>query len=117
MTPLSNRRPNRRGFSLLEAMITLVIMLVIIGGATALFFENQNATTAHVALAELRTNMRFALDTMASDLRVVGAYTKWAPLQILDRQRRLAGRQVGLLRRRAREQALRARVAHRDHGD
>ena len=83
MTPLSNRRPNRRGFSLLEAMITLVIMLVIIGGATALFFENQNATTAHVALAELRTNMRFALDTMSSDLRVVGAYTKWAPLQIL----------------------------------
>ncbi len=83
MTPISNRRPNRRGFSLLEAMITLVIMLIIIGGATALFFENQNATTAHVALAELRTNMRFALDTMASDLRVVGAYTKWAPLQIL----------------------------------
>jgi Tfp pilus assembly protein PilV len=78
-----NQRPNRRGFSLLEALITLVIMLLIIGGATALFFENQSATTAHIALAELRTNMRFAMETMSSDLRVVGAYTRWAPLQVL----------------------------------
>ncbi len=76
------RRPNRRGFSLLEAMITLVIMLVIIGGATALFFENQNAT-AHVALAELRPTC--ALPWIRCPPTCGWwAYTKWAPLQVLN---------------------------------
>ena len=65
-----------RGFSLMEAMITLVVMLLIIGGATAIFVQNQRATTAHITLAMLRANLRFAMETMTADLRPIGAYSR-----------------------------------------
>ena len=67
-----------RGFSLMEAMITLVVMLLIIGGATAIFVQNQRATTAHITLAMLRANLRFAMETMSADLRPIGAVTRAA---------------------------------------
>ncbi len=65
-----------RGFSLIEAMITLVVMLLIIGGATAIFVQNQRATTAHITLAMLRANLRFAMETISADLRPIGAFSK-----------------------------------------
>jgi hypothetical protein len=65
-----------RGFSLMEAMVTLVVMLLIIGGATAIFVQNQRATTAHITLAMLRANLRFAMETMSADLRPIGAYSR-----------------------------------------
>lgn len=74
----TDRRVRARGFSLVEALITLVVMSLIIGGATALFVQNQRTTTAHITLAMLRANMRFAMETMSADLRPIGAFSRSA---------------------------------------
>jgi type IV pilus assembly protein PilW len=77
-------RISSRGFSLLEALISLVVMLLIIGGATAIFVQNQRATTANVTLAMLRANLRFARETLSADLRPIGAFSKPATPFILQ---------------------------------
>lgn len=63
---------NRAGFSLVEALITLIITSVLIAGATALFVQNQRVSTAQISLAMLRSNLRFATDVMTDDMRQIG---------------------------------------------
>jgi len=78
------KKINSKGFSLVEALITMVIVLVVIGGATALFVQNQRATSAAVSVAMLRSNLRFALDVMSSELREIGAIMKASQVNVLS---------------------------------
>ncbi len=73
---LSGKNVNTRGFSLLEALISMVVMLIVLGGAVAVFVQNQRASAANVSLTLLRTNLRAAVQTMASDIRQIGAISR-----------------------------------------
>jgi len=87
-----SRRIDRRGFSLVESLVTLVVMLLILAGATTVFFKNQQATAAHISLAMMRANMRFGMDTLCADMRQIGAYMRGAPISI-----KKAGVEFGLI--------------------
>mgnify|MGYP001767098656 CR=1 FL=1 len=86
------RQINRRGFSLVESLVTLVVMLLILAGATTVFVKNQQATGAHISLAMMRANLRFGLNTLCSDMRQIGAYLRGAPISI-----KKAGVEFGLI--------------------
>lgn len=73
-------RRSARGFSLVEAIITLLLVSIIIVAATAAFVQNQRITTSEVMRATLRSNLRYAVNVMAGDLRPVGAFSKWSQI-------------------------------------
>ncbi len=78
--PGPRRRRSDRGFSLVEALVTVVLVSIIIGAATAAFVQNQRITTSEIMRANLRSNLRFAVNVMAGDLRPVGSYSKWTTI-------------------------------------
>ena len=77
VVPGPRRRRSDSGFSLVEALVTVVLVSIIIGAATAAFVQNQRITTSEIMRANLRSNLRFAVNVMAGDLRPVGSYSKW----------------------------------------
>ncbi|MBN2430957.1 MAG: PilW family protein [Acidobacteria bacterium] len=68
--------PNNRGFSLMEALVSLIVVSIVLAGATALFLQNQKVSTAQVSLATMRTSLRAAMATIGHDLRSVGAFMR-----------------------------------------
>ena len=62
----------QRGISLIELMVALVLGLVVIGGATAVFLSNKEAYRSNAALGQLQENARIAFELIARDLRQAG---------------------------------------------
>ncbi len=79
VSPLQRPRP-LRGFSLVELMISLVLGLVLIGGAVALYLTSQQSSRNHEGLARVQEGARFALDEMAREIRTAGAIPCGSPL-------------------------------------
>ncbi len=67
----SNLR-HRRGFSLVEILISLVIGLFLMGGIFRVYLANKEAYRLNDAIARLQENGRFAIDFLARDLRLAG---------------------------------------------
>jgi prepilin-type N-terminal cleavage/methylation domain-containing protein len=67
---------NARGFTLMEALVSLIVVSIVLAGATALFLQNQKVSTAQVSLATMRTSLRAAMGTLSQDLRSLGAFMK-----------------------------------------
>ena len=63
------------GISLVEVMVALVISLFLLGGIVQVYIGNKTSFAFNNALAEVQENGRFALETMARDLRLSG---NWA---------------------------------------
>lgn len=57
------------GFTLVELLVAMVIGLLVMGGATQLFISSQQSYRFQTALADMQDTGRFALDTMARELR------------------------------------------------
>lgn len=60
------------GFSLVELMISLVLGLIIVGGAVNAFISSKQTYTLQEAMSRVQESGRFALDLMAKDLRLAG---------------------------------------------
>lgn len=62
----------QRGFSLIELMISLVLGLVVVGAAIALFLSNKDSYRTNLALGQVQENSRIAFELIARDTRQAG---------------------------------------------
>ena len=71
--------PSRQsGISLVEIMVALVIGLFLIGGVLQVYLTNKSTFRFVDAVSRIQENGRFAIDTIAQDLRV-GSFWACAP--------------------------------------
>ncbi|MEY2801211.1 MAG: hypothetical protein RL513_795 [Pseudomonadota bacterium] len=61
-----------RGLSLVELMISLVLGLVLVGGALSLYVTSRQSSRNQEGLARVQEGARFALDQMAREIRTAG---------------------------------------------
>lgn len=62
----------RRGFTLIEIMISMTLMLTIIGLSTQLFRKQANAVAQQSGRLDAQANSRFAVSMLERELRVAG---------------------------------------------
>ncbi len=75
--PRNNRQSinllsNSQGFSLVELMVALVITLILLSGIGQIFLSSKKSFTIQDSLARQQENGRYALDSVAQDLRRAG---------------------------------------------
>jgi type IV pilus assembly protein PilW len=61
-----------RGFTLVELMVSMVLGLVIIGGATGVIIANRQSYRTNEGLSQLQESARSAFELMARDIRQAG---------------------------------------------
>lgn len=61
-----------RGFSLVELLVAMTIGLLLISGMVSVFAGNRQSSELNTAIANMQESARYALDAMASDIRVAG---------------------------------------------
>lgn len=66
------RRRAVAGFSLVELMIAMVLGLIVIGAAFAVFMSNQNTFRANEGLNRMQESARVAFEMMSRDIRAAG---------------------------------------------
>ncbi len=71
---------HQAGLSLVEIMVAMVISLFLLGGIVQVYMGNRAAYSFSDASSRIQENGRFALDAMATDLRVAG-FWGCVPLQ------------------------------------
>lgn len=62
----------QRGFSLVELLIAMVIGLIVVGAATALFSTSSSTYQLDTGLARVQENGRFAIEQISYELRRAG---------------------------------------------
>src|SRR3954468_4959782 len=70
MTP-STLRP-RRGFTMIEIIISMSLMLAVIGLSTQLFRRQSTAVSTQAGTLDAQQNSRFALGNLDRELRMAG---------------------------------------------
>lgn len=63
---------NESGFTLIEILIAMVVTMVIMGGAYAVFNSQQKNTTIQTHISDAQQTLRTAMDFMARDIRMAG---------------------------------------------
>lgn len=63
---------SQRGFSLIELMIAMTIGLIVLAGVGYLYVESRQAFRSMDNLSRMQESARYALDTMARDIRMAG---------------------------------------------
>lgn len=71
MSPDKNHR--RRGFTLIEMMIAVSVLLLVFAAAVPFFRIQARSVAAHAGRADAQQNARFAMSSIDRDLRVAGA--------------------------------------------
>lgn len=66
------RRPVARGMTLVELMVGLAIGLFLVAVMSTMYLGSRNTFVAQESGSRLQENGRFAMDTMANDLRMSG---------------------------------------------
>ena len=66
---------NRRGVTLIEYLVVLVICGILIGGTYRVFISQTKAYTVQYQVAEIQQNVRGAMDIMVRDLVMAGFQT------------------------------------------
>lgn len=61
-----------RAFSLVELMIAMVLGLLLLSGMITVFAGNKRSSELNIAMSDMQENVRFALNTIASDVRMSG---------------------------------------------
>ena len=67
--PTLRRRPVRRGLSLVELMVGLVVSMIVVGGAISMMVRLQTTTWRLLYETRLNQDLRAAADLVARDLR------------------------------------------------
>ncbi len=65
-------KPAQTGFTLIELMIALVLGLVVVGSAIAVFLSNRQAFITNTALSNVQDGSRIAFELLAHDIRQAG---------------------------------------------
>lgn len=65
-------RSNRRGVSLIELLVGLVIFAIVMGGIYRLFTDQNKAYTVQDQVAEVQQSIRTAMEVLLKDLRMTG---------------------------------------------
>jgi len=61
-----------RGFSLVELMVALVITLILLAGIGQIFLSSKKSFTIQDSLGRMQENGRYAMETLAQDVRRAG---------------------------------------------
>jgi type IV pilus assembly protein PilW len=69
---MSCARERMVGFGLIELMIAMVLGLLVMGAAFAVFMSNQNTFRANEGLNRIQENARVAFELMSRDIRAAG---------------------------------------------
>lgn len=77
--PLPTGAKRQRGLSLIELMIAVAIGLIILAALTALFVSQSRARSELDKSNRMIDNGRYAMDIVASNLRVAGFYDVYVP--------------------------------------
>lgn len=77
------------GFTLVELLVAMVIGLLVMAGATQLFISSQQSYRFQTALANMQDAGRFALDTVAQELRQADFSGGCAPSQMTNHLRNI----------------------------
>src|SRR3974390_2810871 len=64
---------SKRGFTLLELMVSMAVGLIVMAAMASLFKTGLNSTTLVTQRAENQQNMRAAIDLMVKDISMAGA--------------------------------------------
>ncbi len=67
--------PNRRGFSLIELLVVMIIMLTVTAGIVKLLNNTQRLSRAQSVRVDLQSNVRTAAIVVPSELREINAVT------------------------------------------
>ncbi len=65
-------RNNRKGFSLIELLVVLVISGVVLSGIYSVYSTNQKVFTSQQQVVEMEQNLRAATFMLVNDLRMAG---------------------------------------------
>lgn len=71
-TPPIGTGRNVAGFGLIELMIAMVLGLIVMGAAFAVFMSNQNTFRANEGLNRIQESARVAFELMSRDIRAAG---------------------------------------------
>lgn len=66
------KRHYSAGFNMIELMISMVLGLVVIGAAVAIFLSSQNLYRSNEGLNRLQENARVAFELLSRDIRAAG---------------------------------------------
>ncbi len=69
-----NTRTHQLGISLVEILVALVISLFLLGGVIQVYIGNKASYSFTDAIGRIQENGRFAMETMAQDLRMAGFF-------------------------------------------
>jgi prepilin-type N-terminal cleavage/methylation domain-containing protein len=69
----TQKQDSRRGFTLLEAMVSMAIGLVVMAAMASLFKTGMNSATIVAQRAETQQDMRAGIDLMVKDIGMAGA--------------------------------------------
>jgi prepilin-type N-terminal cleavage/methylation domain-containing protein len=69
----TQKQDSRRGFTLIEAMVSMAIGLVAMAAMASLFKTGMNSATMVAQRAETQQNMRAGIDLMVKDISMAGA--------------------------------------------
>ena len=65
---------HQHGISLVEVLVALVISLFLLGGIIQVYLANKTSYSFSNSISRIQENGRFAMDTMAQDLRMAGFF-------------------------------------------
>lgn len=66
------RNKNCAGLSIVEALVTMVILMITLGGVYQIFHSNSLTYRMQEGLARVQENGRFAMDFLVNDIRMAG---------------------------------------------
>jgi len=68
-----NHRKTKKGFSFVELLVTIAIMVIVLGSAAAVLKKASDTSTIAFQRAEMQANARVAINSLARDLSQAGA--------------------------------------------
>jgi len=86
MGALMSRLRSQRGFSLVELLVTMVIMGLVMTAVYGLFINNQRTSVTSEEVVDVQQNLRVAYDMIARDIRMAGFAHPNAIASVADNQ-------------------------------
>lgn len=80
------RLSRERGFTLVELMVALVLGLIVVGSALAVFLSQRVSNTLAAQMSDIQSDGRISLDALARDVRAAGDFGCWPVTSPIDKR-------------------------------